>query len=367
MDVIAVFGGGGSLGAFDCGVWSVLAPVLRARGARLVAAGGVSIGALNAACIARGGSDLREGPARLEALWCKQLATPSLLFDPLPHASAPRWNGLLTGLLFGNATLYRANPWHWNPFAGLDRRARPLMDREGLWRCIAANLDGLGVADAHTPLLCVPAVDIVEGRLALFDNARAPLTTAHLAASSALPLLFEPVELDGRWYWDGDVTRESALPLMLERLRGTGHLADDGHDEPGHAAGRHDGPAGIRQTMLITIDHCPRRSAGLPQAGAEFAHRALELLLGGKYALPPHAMPGITHRIEIQRDALAHDEISGIFDFSPGRIAALIEQGRRHAERVCERDWPVLEREDTSRWSRGAERARQPMRSAALH
>lgn len=367
MDVIAVFGGGGSLGAFDCGVWSVLAPVLRARGARLAAVGGVSIGALNAACVARGGRDLRGGPARLEALWCEQLATPSLPFDPLPHASAPRWNGLLTGLLFGNATLYRANPLHWNPFAGLDRRARPLMDREGLWRCIAANLDGLGVADARTPLLCVPAVDVAEGTLALFDNARAPLTTAHLAASSALPLLFEPVEVDGRWYWDGDVTRESALPLILERLRGTGHLAHDDGDHRHAAGGGADEADAARPTLLVTIDHHPRRSTRVPQAGVELAHRALDLLLGGKYALPPHAMAGITHRIEIGRDALEHDDISGIFDFSPGRIDALIEQGRRHAERWCERDWPVLERAAAPAWHSAAARG-TPVRSrAALH
>jgi NTE family protein len=374
MDVIAVFGGGGSLGAFDCGVWSVLAPVLRARGARLVAVGGVSIGALNAACVARGGSDLRGGPARLEALWCEQLTTPSLPFDPLPHASAPRWNGLLTGLLLGNATLYRANPWHWNPLAGLDRRARPLMDREGLWRCIAANLDGLGVADAHMPLLCVPAVDVAEGTLAMFDNAQAPLTTAHLAAASALPLLFEPVEVEGRWYWDGDVTRESALPLMLERLRERGCLAPGGdggnHRQPVHAARPSDGADNAdaaTPTLLLTVDHHPRRGARVPQAGVELAHRALDLLLGGKYALPPHAMHGITHRIEIERDALEHDDISGIFDFSPGRIDALIEQGRRHAERLCERDWTLPAREPGPAWHPAAARAEPSRRSSVLH
>lgn len=371
MDVIAVFGGGGSLGAFDCGVWSVLAPVLRMRGARLVAVGGVSIGALNAACIARGGTDLRGGPARLEALWCEQLATPSLPFDPLPHASAPRWNGLLTGLLFGNATLYRANPWHWNPLAGLDRRACPLMDREGLWRCVAANLDGLGVADADTPLLCVPAVDVVDGTLALFDNGRAPLTAAHLAAASALPLLFEPVEVDGRWYWDGDVTRESALPLVLERLRSTGRLAGDGaRDGRASAFGQADeAPHGgaATPTLLVTVDHHPRRAARAPRAGAEFAHRAIDLLLGGKYAAPPHALHGITRRIEIERDALEHDDVAGIFDFSPGRIDALIEQGRRHAERLCERDWSRLERDFEPVRHRPPSRAGAAQRRAALH
>ncbi|GHA79507.1 hypothetical protein GCM10007067_16280 [Lysobacter bugurensis] len=366
MDVIAVFGGGGSLGAFDCGVWSLLAPVLRTRGARLVAVGGVSIGALNAACIARGGSDLRGGAARLEALWCEQLTTPSMPFDTLPHASAPRWNGLLTGLLLGNTTLYRANPWHWNPFAGLDRRARPLMDREGLWRCIAANLDGLGVAGAHTPLLCVPAVDVADGSLALFDNAHAPLTTAHLAASSALPLLFEPVEVEGRWYWDGDITREPSLPLMLERLRERGCLARNDADG-GHDVERDDDADDATPTLLLTIDHHPRRGARVPTGGVELAHRALDLLLGGKYALPASAMSGITHRLEIERDALEHDDISGILDFSPGRIDALIEQGRRHAERLCERDWPMLERESAPTWHPGAMPAGRTRRNAVLH
>lgn len=371
MDVIVVFGGGGALGAFDFGVWSVLAPVLRLRGARLVAVGGVSIGALNAACVARGGSDLRGGPARLEALWCERLATPSLPFDPAPHASAPRWNGLLTGLLFGNAALYRANPWHWNPLAGLDRRAWPLMDREGLWRCLAANLDGLGVADAHTPLLCAAAVDIADGTLALFDNAHAPLATAQLAASSALPLLFEPVELDGRLYWDGDVTRESALPRMLERMREAGRLGRnaDADDEAIAGGDLHDAHDESPPALLITIDHNPRRAGHAPRAGVEVAHRALELLLHGKYALPAEALSGITHRLAIEREPLEHDEIAGVFDYSPGRIDALIEQGRRCAERLCEREWPRLDRASAHAPPLHRPRPRTPhaRRDAVLH
>jgi NTE family protein len=324
MNVIVMFSGGGALGAFDCGVWNVLAPVLRDRGARLIGAGGVSIGAINAACLARHGSDLRAGAAALEALWCEQLVTPSFPFagwfgDREQH----RWNGLLTGLLLGNRQLYRSHSPHWNPLAGLNRREQPLMDRSGMWQWIATHIGAVSAASEQDPLLCVAAVDVVGGELVLFDSARAPVTVEHLAASSALPMLFEPVAIDGRLYWDGDITRESMLPGMLDRLRRSGRLATDTGE----------------QTLLISIDHMPRTASRMPRSDVELVHRALELLLQGKTVVGADELDGVTHVIEIAREPMEHDAVSGQFDFSPERIRELVEQGQRQAERAWTGRW----------------------------
>jgi NTE family protein len=346
MNVIVVFGGGGALGAFDCGVWNVLAPVLRDRGATLVGVGGASIGAINAACLARHGRDLRAGAAALESLWCDQLVTPSFPFAGMfGDRDQHRWNGVLTGLLFGNRQLYRSHSPHWNPLAGLDRRAQPLMDRSAMRQWLDTHIGTIRTGPLDDPLLCVPAVDVQSGGLVLFDSARAPVTGEHLAAASALPLLFEPVMIDGRLYWDGDMTRESMLPHMLDRLRQCGRLAADTGE----------------QTVLVTVDHMPRASSHTPCSGLELVHRALELLLHGKMAAPAGSLGGITHVIEIVREPIGHDAISGQFDYSPERIRELVDQGQSAAERAWLGRWIEVE----AAVDAGATQARHGLHAAA--
>lgn len=350
MNVVVMFGGGGALGAFDCGVWNVLAPVLRDRGATLVGVGGASIGAINAACLARHGCDLRAGVAALEALWCEQLVTPSFPFAGVfGDRDQHRWNGVLTGLLLGNRQLYRSSTTHWNPFAGLNRREQPLMDRSAMRQWLDRHIGAIHTGPIDDALLCVPAVDVLSGELVLFDSAQAPITVEHLAASSAIPLLFEPVTIDGRLYWDGDMTRESMLPLMLDRLRRRDRLASD-TGEP---------------TLLITVDHMPRTLPHAPRSDVELVHRLLELLLHGKAVAEADDLDGITHWIAITREPMEHDAISGQFDYSPERIRELVDQGQRQAERAWLGRWTeVAKRGDAMH---AAPRARQRPVSPPVH
>jgi NTE family protein len=162
----------------------------------------------------------------------------------------------------------------------------------------------------------VPAVDIAGGGLRLFDNADAPLGALHFAASSAIPLLFEPVELDGRLYWDGDMVRDSALPPFLDRLRERGRLGTGGR------RGR---------TLLVTIEQMCRARPVLPESDLEIAFRAIELLLHGKMRHHGADLEGIDHVLHIERAPLPHDAVSGQFDYSPERIAELRAQGREQA------------------------------------
>lgn len=316
MDVLLYFGGGGALGAFDAGVWCALAPRLRTMGARLLAVGGASIGAINAACVARHGQDWSAGASALEAMWTRELVTPSFPFNGLGEwgdRDARSWNGVLTGLLLGNRRLYRSEPLNWNPGAGMMRGDRPLLDRTRMHAWIAQCIGSVPVADEAHPLCAAAAVDVLSGDLVLFDNAQAPLNEAALLASSAIPLLFEPIEIDGRLYWDGDMTRESALPAFATNAL--------------HARGNSRSP-----TLLICVDHMSRATASAPRTGLAIAHRVLELLLHGKTQVDDGELPGIDRVIRITRASLPQDPISGQFDYSPERMIELVNQGRQQAE-----------------------------------
>lgn len=311
MDLILMLGGGGSLGAFDAGVWRLLADRLQSTDGRVVAVAGASIGAINAACIAQALVQGRDSADALEALWRDELATPSLPLRGLPlDRETAAWNGVLTGLLVGNRRLYDARPERWNPVAGLARRAWPLMDRSHMQRWLDSAIGDVTAAPG-APLLCVAATDVMAGRLRIFDSASAPVTSAHLCASSAIPLMFEPVHVDGRLFWDGDMTRESMRDRVLEQVA------------------RHS-PSTSAPRVLVTVDHMSRTMPREAASGLELAERALELLLHGKLAGGPRP-EGIDHVVHIERAPQPHDPVSGQFDYSPERIEELIAQGWQQA------------------------------------
>ncbi len=337
------FQGGGALGAYGCGAWEVLARWLRRRGDPVVAFGGTSIGAINAAVVARHWHEPDRGAAALARLWRQQIATPSVPFLGLPLGESGwartvhSWNGFLTALLTGTRGLCRPLYQHWNPLAGLQRLKLPLYDRTRLLRLLD---DTVGSYESRpgAPLLAVGATHVLDGCLHLFDSDDAPIGSRQLAASSAIPLMFEPVEIEGSLYWDGELIHTSLLPAMSVRLRASGRLAAD---EP---------------LRWVVIDQFPSPAAQLPVSEVEVSYRLVNLLLADKLKRP--GVRGGGHGdgqgkgaarqhdwLRITRAALPHDGVSGQFDYSPRRVQVLIEEGRsaaREALRLHSDEVPAL-------------------------
>jgi NTE family protein len=320
MKTVVVFQGGGALGAFGAGAWEVAADEV--IDGPLVAVAGASIGAINAAVVAynvgAGG-----GALALSAFWREHIAMPSFPFFgmlpvPVPgtHGSAEHWNGLITGLLLGNRNLYAARWPVWQPLSGFVRLHQPLHDRSPMWQLLDEHFPSYRSSPGEAPLLAAAAVDLLSGELQVFDSDSAPLTARHLAASSALPLLFDPVEIDEKLYWDGDMVRDSMLPALLARLLEVGRVK---RGEP---------------LQLVTIETMPRAFGAAPQSGAEIAYRALNLLQVGKFEPPRIDGVNLARVRRIVREPLAEDGVSGHFDYSPRRIDVLIEQGCVAARRA---------------------------------
>ncbi len=319
MKTVVVFQGGGALGAYASGAWEVLAPWLQDEGAELVALAGGSIGAVNAAAVAHRLHEPDLGAAALSALWREQIATPSLPFFGWPVGEGDwartvrSWNGLLSGMLVGNRGLYRPCYAHWNPLAGLQRSERPFFERSGMQALLAQIAPGYASeGDPAQPLLAVAATEVQAGELELFDSDAQAITPLHLMASSALPALFEPVQIGEHSYWDGEMVRDAMLvPLML-RLRNTGRLREG---EP---------------VRLVTIEQLPRPLAAPPRSGIEIGYRVANLLQLAKLTPTVEVVAdGSLQWLRIRRAPLAHDGISGQFDYSPERIEELMAQGRQ--------------------------------------
>lgn len=323
MKTVVVFQGGGALGAFGGGVWRRLVPWMRERGDTLVALAGASIGAINAAVAAQHLDDADAGFDALDTLWRERIATPSYPFfgwsfgDSDAAQRLRSWNGFMSGLLLGNRGLYAPQFGHWTPWHGLQRLERPLFDRLRMHELLLEEAPAYATARGDDrPLLVVAATELMRGELHLFDSDTAPLEPEHLLASTAIPLLFEPVRIDGGLYWDGEMARRSMLRPLIDRVRASGRVRPR---EP---------------LQLVTIEQLPQTLDELPRSGAEITYRVLNLLQTAKLAEPELSeTPGI-HWLRMARAPLPHDAISGQFDYSPERVASLVAQGEAVAREV---------------------------------
>ena len=64
--------------------------------------------------------------------------------------------------------------------------------------------------------LSVGAVNLESGNFAYFDTRERRIDARHIMASGALPPGLPPVEIDGRWYWDGGIVSNTPLAHVLD-------------------------------------------------------------------------------------------------------------------------------------------------------
>jgi len=212
---ILVLQGGGALGAYQAGVFEGLAEA----GLTPNWIAGVSIGAINAALIAGNAPDRRI--ERLREFW--ELVSSGLPAElpPAKYCSTDplrRWTNRLSAAAcatFGVPGFYAPRlppPFFASPGS---HAALSVYDTAPL----AATLEKLVEfrrIDTGPVRLSLGAVDVETGNSVYFDSLETPICPHHVMASGALPPAFPPVEIDGRWYWDGGIVSNSPLWYVLD-------------------------------------------------------------------------------------------------------------------------------------------------------
>lgn len=168
---------------------------------------------------------------------------------------------------------------------------------------------------ANEPLLCVAASQADDGALRLFDSDTQAIGVRHLQASTAIPLLYEQAEVDGRRYWDGEMNRRSMVGPMLQRLKALHRL------QPGEPL------------RLVTVEQMVVHD-DMPDAGAAIADAAFAMLQAGKLSPDEIDWDGPVQWVQVCRRANEQEGISGRFDASPERIAALVADGMQAARQA---------------------------------
>ncbi len=197
--------GGGAHGAFT---WGVLDRLLEEPWLQIEGISGTSAGAMNAAVMvcghARGGA--RGAREALAKFW--RAVSRAGRFSPFQRTPLD--------MLLGNWTLDNSPAFvamesmarTISPYSlglGANNPLKPILDT-------AVHFDGL--KDAPIKLF-ITATNVRTGMAKVFRNAE--ITPDVLLASACLPFLFQAVEIDGEYYWDGGYTGNPTLtPLVRE-------------------------------------------------------------------------------------------------------------------------------------------------------
>jgi NTE family protein len=252
-----VLSGGGARGAYQAGVLRGLMD-LDVPPPHFDILVGSSAGAINAGALAAYADDSEAGVAKLNRVWSRIEARQVFRTDVRSlGTTGARWAWDLT---FGGAL------GHVMPKSLLDTAPlRRLLERLIPARRIAANIES-GALDA----LALAATDLYTAEGVVFLHAREKvrewqrrrwriertrIAIDHLMASSAIPIFFPSVEIDGRHFGDGCIRNTSplspAIHLGAERLVAIGTSSARRPTDP---LPRHDQPPSTAQIAGVLLD-----------------------------------------------------------------------------------------------------------------
>ena len=214
-EVALLLQGGGALGSFQAGVYERLDLL----GIDISWVAGISIGAVNAAIIA--GNLPHRRISRLKKFWLTVSGgMPKVVLPEIDHIrEAAHLMAAGAVATFGVPGMFRPRLWpsmlmpEGSPGAISFYDSAPLKDT--LNACIDWDLLNDGPVR-----LSVGAVDVESGNFAYWDtrgpNGKTRIDARHIMASGALPPGLPPVEIDGRWYWDGGIVSNTPLAHVLD-------------------------------------------------------------------------------------------------------------------------------------------------------
>jgi NTE family protein len=250
-ETVLVMQGGGSLGAYECGVFKTL----HRHGISFDVISGTSIGAINAGIIA--GSKNGEPSKDLEAFWLEVAET--ITPYPLPDLARAVVASFLSAT-YGNPKAFEP-VWFWPsyfgsfPYFGPVGQKPYLYELDPLKKTIAKYIDFDRLnGDKKKPRLIATCTDIKDSHSVVFDSWHTKIDADHLAACASFPFYgIKWTEKDGRYLWDGALLSNTPLREVIE------------------ASPRHD-----KRVYIVNL--FPHHQEQLPQNLYDTWHRARDIM-----------------------------------------------------------------------------------------
>jgi NTE family protein len=302
IENVLVLQGGGSLGAFGCGVFKAIAN----NNIRVDIIAGTSIGGINAAIIA-GSKDEEHPQDALERFWLElsesfvdldkiipspSSSIPDFVEKMLSQSSTYFYDGIATALsadekisisnderdikmrqfrsfyssaIFGNEKMFRprwlretamSDPEFFTP-----QNWTYIYDHTPLVKTLEnyINYDKLSPDGNPNSRLILTAVNILNAQPLTFDSSKEQITPKHILATSAYPLYnFRWVEVEqGIYSWDGSLLSNTPLREVIDA-------------------------SPVNDKRIFLVENYPKKVDLLPKNLPEVYHRARDIMFSDK-------------------------------------------------------------------------------------
>jgi len=284
IENVLVLQGGGSLGAFGCGVYKALAD----NNIKIDIIAGTSIGGLNAAIITGSQEnhpereleqywlELAEGSANLNSPFIEWLTRYPIttLSPPAPtthHSTTTHILQIKTLMSFYNSAIYGNDKVfvpRWRPeFAFTDpqyfipTKWTYLYDHSPLVKTAEKYIDYSKLQPNGKPnsRLIITAVNVLTAEPLIFDSTKQQITSKHLLATTGYPSYYFPwVEVEkGVYAWDGSLLSNTPLREVIDA-------------------------SPVNDKRVFLIENYPKKCDSLPDHLLEVEHRARDIMFSDK-------------------------------------------------------------------------------------
>jgi NTE family protein len=303
IENVLILQGGGSLGAFGCGVFKALAN----SNIKIDIIAGTSIGGLNASIIA--GSKRKDHPEKaLEQYWLElgesstaNLNSPfmeGLARNPTPttipttdHSAMTHISQFKSVMSFYSSAIYGNNKIfvpRWRPeFAFTDphyftpNNWTYLYDHSPLVKTAEKYIDYNKLQPNGKPnsRLIITAVNVMTAEPLIFDSAKQQITSKHILAATGYPSYYFPwAEVEkGVYAWDGSLLSNTPLREVIDA-------------------------SPIKDKRVFLVENYPKRCDTLPDNLLEVQHRARDIMFSDKTIHNVQMSKTITYYLRLIND-----------------------------------------------------------------
>ena len=341
IENVLILQGGGSLGAFGCGVFKALVN----NGIKIDIISGTSIGGLNASIIAGSKEDhperaleqfwleLAEGSANLNYPFMEWLAgypistlTPTASTLPMPTTNHSGLTHILQtkstisfylSAIYGNKKIFVPR---WSPeFAFTDpqyfapNKWTYMYDHSPLVKTAEKYIDFNKLQPNGKPnsRLIITAVNVLTAEPLIFDSTKQQITSKHLLAATGYPsYYFQWIEVEkGVYAWDGSLLSNTPLREVIDA-------------------------SPVKDKRVFLVENYPKNCDTLPDNLSEVQHRARDIMFSDKTLHSVKMSNAITYYLRLINDmyAMLEDQI----DLNKKEVKQKFERIRARYKKVTE-------------------------------
>ena len=342
VENVLILQGGGSLGAFGCGVFKALAN----NNIKINIIAGTSIGGLNASIIAGSKEDhpekaleqfwleLAEGSANLNYPFTEWLAgypistiTPTSSTPPMPTNDHSALTHILqtkstmsfyVSAIYGNKKIFIPR---WNPkFVFTDQQYFTpnkwtyIYDHSPLVKTAEKYIDFNKLQPKGKPnsRLIITAVNVLTAEPLIFDSTKQKITSKHILAATGYPsYYFQWVEVEkGVYAWDGSLLSNTPLREVIDA-------------------------SPVNDKRVFLVENYPKKCDMLPDNLSEVQHRARDIMFSDKTLHSVKMSKAITYYLRLINDL--YKMLEDHFDSNKKEDIKKFEKIRARYKKVSER------------------------------